>query len=160
MSKCHLFCWHVVSLKRHYKNCLQVVEPHSNGTLNLNELCEQANDLNTAISNGKLSNGKMYRYVANTDAETDLNNVSWIPKFGTYREPLDSIQNRKLPELPKTPESTGKYKTTHESPDQRKYPCFNKFTEVRGEVYGYAPVVSFRFFRHKHITRVCDTRHD
>ena len=86
---------------------LQVVEPHSNGTLNLNELCEQTNDLNAAIANGKLSNGKMYRYVANTDAETDLNSVSWIPKFGTYREPVDSIQNRKLPELPKTPESTG-----------------------------------------------------
>ena len=76
-------------------------------TLNLNELCEQTNDLNTATANGKVSNGKMYSYVANTDAETDLNNLGWRPKFGTYREPMDSIQNRKLPELPKTPESTG-----------------------------------------------------
>ncbi len=105
------------------------MEPHNNGTLNLNELCEQSpNDLSApgagppgtaTTANGKLSNGKMYSYVANTDAETDLAGVAWRPRlFGSYRgggapgggtETMDSIQNRKLPELPKTPESTGSW---------------------------------------------------
>ena len=77
------------------------MEPQSNGTVNLSQL-------NTNASNGKLSNGKMYSYIANSDIESDREGTATWAKIGTYREPLDSIQHRRLPELPRTPESTGR----------------------------------------------------
>lgn len=79
----------------------KVVEPQSNGTVNLN-------NINTNSSNGKVSNGKMYSYIANSDIESDREGTGTWAKIGTCREPLDSIQHRRLPELPRTPESTGK----------------------------------------------------
>ncbi len=75
-----------------------VVEPHSNGTMNLN-------DVNSHTNNGKLSNGKIYNCVASSDIESEREGT-WS-KIGSYREPIDCIQHRKLPDLPRTPESTG-----------------------------------------------------
>ena len=77
---------------------LKTVEPQSNGTMNLNEIRDSS-------ANGKLSNGKVYSCVASSDIESDREGT-WS-RFGNYREPMDSIQHRRLPELPRTPESTG-----------------------------------------------------
>lgn len=71
-------------------------------TLNLN-------DLRTPVTNGKLSNGNMYSSVATSeDGETSQQKISNGETYSVTYNGTDSIQTRKLPELPKTPESTGR----------------------------------------------------
>ena len=72
-------------------------------TLNLN-------DLRPPVVNGKVVNGNMYNSVATSDMESDKeNSLRKINNGDLYHEPFDGIQTRKLPELPKTPESTGNH---------------------------------------------------
>ena len=84
------------------------IEAHSNGTVNLNDIHNQTT---SSANNGKLSNGKIYNCVASSDIESDREGT-WT-KMGSYRDPLDCIQHRKLPELPRTPESTGSFLFHH-----------------------------------------------
>ena len=80
-------------------------------TLNLNDL-----RLNTTTAagvvpqaNGKVVNGNMYNSVATSDLDLDKDTAKFSNLVASaYGEPFDGIQTRKLPELPKTPESTGK----------------------------------------------------
>ena len=67
-------------------------------TLDLNDI--------RALANGKLSNGNMYNSVATSDS--DHEEPSGTQQYKNI-DPTEqaTLQARKLPELPKTPESTG-----------------------------------------------------
>ena len=85
---------------------VKVLEPHTNGAVNMANITPTASGTLASTSNGKhVSNGKIYSYVAGSDVESDREGT-WA-KIAHYREPHDSIQHRKLPDLPRTPESTG-----------------------------------------------------
>ena len=73
------------------------------------------NDVQVAAAlNGKLSNGNMYNCVAVSDGESSDREGVCCAKLEAaareayYQDPLDNIQTRRLPELPRTPESTGR----------------------------------------------------
>lgn len=78
-------------------------EPPRHVTLNLNDLRAPP------VANGKVMNGNMYNSVATSELEIDSkeNSLTKFANGDAYGEPFDGIQTRKLPELPKTPESTG-----------------------------------------------------
>ena len=94
--------------RRKYNNnhrSMKSIQPR-HATLDMGDLTEiQQNTLN-----GKLSNGNMYNGVANSDGESDREGTCCVGRDLYYQDPVDSlhgIQTRKLPELPRTPESTG-----------------------------------------------------
>ncbi len=91
--------------RRKYGNNQRIKSNFEPGHVTLN-----LNDLQPPVANGKVSNGNMYNSVATTEvADLDReNSLRKINNGDVYREPFDCIQTRKLPDLPKTPESTGR----------------------------------------------------
>lgn len=81
-------------------------------------------DLRGGCTNGKLSHGNMYNSVATDDMDSDREMCAGSADklcskgsgSGNYLEPKDSIQGRKLPDLPPTPDSSGKYLETSSTP--------------------------------------------
>lgn len=86
-------------------------------------------DLRGSCTNGKLSHGNMYNSVATDDMDSDRELCagsadklcSKSSGSGNYLEPKDSIQGRKLPDLPPTPDSSGKYSERSSTPTSCYY---------------------------------------
>lgn len=64
-------------------------------------------DLQPPVANGKISNGNKYNSLATTEDPDQNGTLHKNLNGDVYPERFDVIQARKLPELPKTPESTG-----------------------------------------------------
>ena len=117
----------VICVIRHRKNKynnnshVKSVEPPHHVTLNLNDLRAMN------APNGKVSNGNLYNSITTSDVDSEHNLTMANGKVSNgdvYREPYDGIQGRKLPELPKTPDSTGKLNKQIETPVLDISECF------------------------------------
>ena len=90
----------VVVYLRHRRNKYNNSSPLKNPMLGVDHVNFNLNDLTPGLSSGKLLNGNMYNSVSTTDAETEKEPLQPAVSSDVYREPCDSIQCRRLPELP------------------------------------------------------------